>query len=216
MNQTNSPTNDFSNLSFLPKIMNSLSNGPEMNSKQNIIAGPNSMSYWNHSPGAEKPEVREQGPFPIQGNIGSLVREESMGNYQQCSSTGPEVGSAKNCTGTFNSDIYTKNNTCGSNCDMKYPESYGLKDFGFPETMPWDKKVSNSHQIHSFQNLRAGMPGTGPSEELGCYEWVPRVSSNKETNSCVLNPEPVYEQVPSWNKLPVYNNLQNVKYTSFK
>lgn len=201
-----------------PYLMNALGHGPRMNVRENIIAGPNPMSYWNHSPGFEKPEIREEGPFPIQGNIGSLLKEEADGNYINCSKNKelPTIGSSNNCTDTFTPDIYTKRNTCGSNCDVKYPESYGLKDFGFPEDMPWQKKVTNSHQIHSFQNLRASMPGTGPSNEFGCYEWVPRITSNDKTNACVLNPEKVYEQVGSWNKLPMYSDLQNIKYNRFE
>jgi len=199
------------------KLMNALGEGPTMNVKSNIIAGPNMLSYYNHSPGAERPEVREEGPFPIQGSIGSLLANEAV-DYLLCSPkvddyTIPNIGASPNCAGTFKPDAYTKENTCGAECQMKYPESYGEKDFGFPEEFHWTQKVSDSHQVHSYANIRAGMPGQGPSNDLGCYEWVPRVTSDKSTNSCVLNPEPVYETVPSWYKLKEYSQIfQKVKY----
>jgi len=127
--------------------MNSLGYGPRMNTKNNIIAGPNAQDYWFHSPGAEQPEIKEQGPFPIQGNIGSLIAAEAS-NYNICNLTVPQVGSGPNCTGSFVPDLYTKADTCGSECTSKYPESYAMKDFGFPQGTPSSQKVTNSHQKH--------------------------------------------------------------------
>jgi len=199
------------------KYMNALGQGPEYNVSSNIIAGHDPKMYWNHSPGLMRPEMREEGPFPVQGNIGALMKQEAINQYASCSpdvddSEVPNIGSSPNCTGVFDEDLYTKSNTCGAECVMKYPESFGLKDFGFPENMPWNLKVTNAHQLHAYQNVRAGMPGQGPANDIGCYEWVPRVSPDQSLNSCVLNQEPAYEQVPSWNKLPMYNNIQKIKW----
>lgn len=221
MQQTSSPVIQEPTLSeFLDgvpntKFMNQLGQGPTMNTKSNIISGPNPMSYWNHSPGFEKPEVREEGPLPIQGNVGALLANEATNNYALCSpsvdgQTIPEIGSSPNCSGYFKPDLYTLEDTCGAECQLKYPESYGEKDFGFPDNMPWNKKITNAHQVHAYQNIRAANPGQGPSKELGCYEWIPNVSSDKEAGTCVLDQEPVYDQVGAWNKLPMYANLQKV------
>jgi hypothetical protein len=51
--------------------------------------------------------------------------------------------------------------------------------------MPWNDKISNSHQIHAYRNLRAAMPGTGPAANppFGTYEYVPRVSVNHKGNT---------------------------------
>lgn len=199
------------------KPMNSLGSGPTMNVRENIIAGPKSGQYWNHSPNYERPEIREEGPFPVQGNIGSLMSLDPT--YKSCSPLidnvlVPDINSSPNCAGVFKPDIYTTQNTCGVDCEMKFPESYGDKDFGYPEKMPWYYKTSNAHQVHTYMNLRAGMPGQGPENNMGCYEWIPNVSSDKETNSCVLNQEEVYNQVGSWNKLKQFSNMQNVYYNN--
>jgi hypothetical protein len=60
MSVTNSPT-------VLPNtpFMNALGQGPVMNVSNNITAGPHPKQYWNHSPGSEKPMIREEGPFPV-------------------------------------------------------------------------------------------------------------------------------------------------------
>lgn len=49
-----------------------------------------------------QPLVREEGPFPIQGNIGSLFKNE-----------------------LFVADMYTKKDTCGEECVVVAPFSYG-------------------------------------------------------------------------------------------
>lgn len=193
-------------------FMNSLASGPIMNTRQNIISGPGPRDYWFHSPGAQVPMVNEEGAFPVQGNIGSIIKQEST-NFKDCIG-GPDIGSSPNCTGDFKADLYTTADTCGSECKVKYPESYGLKDFGFPaDTAPADK-ISNAHQIHAYANVRAGMPGQMANN--GCYESIPNVSANPETGACELNAEKVYSTVGRWNLLPMYVNLQSVKYTPFK
>ncbi len=189
-------------------FMNSLASGPMMKTKQNILSGPGPRDYWAHSPGAETPMVNEEGPFPIQGNIGSILKQESS-DFASCIG-GPEIGSSPNCTGEFKADMYTVSDTCGSECKLKYPESYGLKDFGFPNGTT---KLSNAHQVHAYANVRAGMPGQMANN--GCYESIPNVSANPQTGACELVPNKVYSQVGEWNLLPMYANLQSVKYTPF-
>lgn len=215
--QPNIVKTQINSLSGLPqtKLMDALGQGPGMNNMTNIIAGPNPRAYWNHSPGYMRPEVPEEGPFPVQGSIGVLIAQEGFDQYAMCnpmvdSNQIPPIVGGPNCSGVFRPDLYTTKNTCGAECEMKYPESYGEKDFGFPEGMPWINKVTNSHQVHALNNLRAGMPGQGPSNDFGCYEWIPRVSSDSQTNSCFMNQEPVYDQVGPWNKLPQYKDIQKV------
>lgn len=168
-----------------------------INARQNIIAGPDPKDYWNHSPGLEQPLVREEGPFPVQGNIGELVSND----YSKCTYD-PTIGLGPNCVGAFTPDIFTKTNTCGSECMLKYPESYGLKDFGFPKDLP---KVSNAHQLHTYQNIRAGMQGqTGIS---GCYEYIPNLSVDKKTNTCYMDEKKEFQQVGNWSALTEFKNL---------
>jgi hypothetical protein len=177
-----------------------------INSFHNIIAGPNDGDYWNHSGGITAPLTREDGPFPLQGNIGALMKNEAA-NYVGCSvadtDTSPLIGSSPNCTGSFVPDIYTTTDTCGDNCKLKYPESYGLQDFGFPSDSP---KITNAHQLHLYTNQRALMAGQYPGS-LGSYEWIPNISVDENTNSAYLDPKAVYQQVGNWGKLPQYKNI---------
>lgn len=188
-------------------FMNALSSGPQMNSLSNIVSGPNSGDYWNHSSGLEKPDRREEGPFPIQGNIGSLLKQEANQNYAFCSTSIPFIGGSPNCTAasSFKSDIYTSSDTCGSNCELKYPESFGGKNFGLVE----DALTTNSHGLHAYKNVRASAEGSGPSDVYGCYEWTPRLT--QKGNSCVLDQYPAYQQVGDWTKL-AQNTMGNYTY----
>jgi hypothetical protein len=185
---------------------------PQTNISQNIIAGPGPNVYWNHSPGAEQPEVREQGPFPIYGNIGSLIGNEGR-SYTTCANNGPKIGSGPNCSNSFVPDIYTKDDTCGDECLTKYPESFGLKDFAFPDNMNWTDKVTNSHQVHSYQNLRSSFAGQGPSATFGPSEWVPKLSTDVSRNVSVMNPEKAYAMVGNWLDIPAYANLKYGTYS---
>jgi len=200
-------------------LMNALGQGPTVNSQSNVIAGPRAKDYWDHDLKFEEPEIPEEGAFPIQGSIGSLVANEGLNQFANCTYNVdgvkiPSIGSGPNCGGTFREDLYTKKNTCGAECATKYPESFGDKDFGFPDNMPWSKKVTDAHQTHAYQNIRAGLEGQGPSNELDCYEWVPRISPDKQTGTCIMNQEPAYNTVGDWTKLPMYNNLTKVKWSS--
>ena len=96
---------------------------PEVdNLRQNIIAGPNPQQYWNHSPGIRAPMEREEGPFPVEGNIGELIRQEANNQYKNC--TAPNsIGGSPNCTDSFIPDYYTSTDTCGGECVLKSPES---------------------------------------------------------------------------------------------
>ena len=147
--------------------------------KKNIISGPRMGDYWFHSPGLEVPEVREEGPFPIQGNIGSLLKQEAMGNYAMCTRNN-EVSGSPNCTGVFVPDIYTQNNTCGEHCKLKGPESYGIQNFGFI-----NNTFTDMHGLHAYKNVRAGSEGKTPSNEYGCYEFVPGLVA--KDNTCKID-----------------------------
>jgi len=187
----------------------SLGSGSRLNTKQNIIAGPNSQDYWYHSAGAERAEIKEESAFPIQGNIGSLVSAEAS-NYTGCSLTTPNIGSGPNCSGTFTPDIYTKTNTCGEQCNLQYPESYGLKQFGFPDGTKRSDMITNAHQIHSYQNIRAGTAGEDNSN--GCYEYIPALKSDPVNGTCYQQTQQVYSQVGQWEQLPMYSNLVRAKF----
>lgn len=191
--------------------MNVLAQAPSLNTRTNIISGPGPRDYWFHSPGSEVPLVNEEGPFPIQGNIGSVLKHETN-DFSNCGTNdSPDIGSGPNCTTGFVPDIYSVKDTCGSSCVLKYPESYGLKDFGFTEDQV---KVSNAHQLHTYSNIRAGAPGQMSNN--GCIEHVPNVVQNTEKGTCEMLNNPEYDQVGAWNRLPMYNSLQSVKYTPWK
>lgn len=189
-------------------IQNSLDQGPTLNTRKNIIAGPKPGDYWYHSKGLETPEYREEGPFPIQGNIGALIKQEGNGNYAMCGNN-ISIGGAPNCTGVFNSDYYTTSNTCGSNCTVGIPEAFGMQSFG----MDNKDKLTNIHGLHAYQNVRAAVEGRGPSDEYGCYEWVPNLQKTSG-NSCQINYTP-FEQltIGDFTKLPNWKNFASYSYT---
>lgn len=164
------------------------------NTQKNIIAGPKSSQYWNHSPPNQMPMVREEQPLPIQGNIGMLIKNEALNQYQNCTKDYPISGSP-NCVDAFYPDTYTPTNTCGENCKMNAPESFGDKDFGFPEG---STKYTNSHGIHAYKNIRAG--AAGQSSQSGCYEFIPRTTKS-QSGTCLYNPQKVYQTVGDWTKL---------------
>lgn len=161
-------------------IENSVENAPTLNSRKNIISGPRKGDYWFHSPGLEMPDLREEGPLPVQGNIGSLLKQEGLNNFENCNG-GPSIGGGPNCSGTFNKDIYTETDTCGEYCKMKGPESYGIQNFGIK-----DGVGTNMHGLHAYKNERAGTEGTGPSNIYGCYETVPNLKPSAG-NTCELD-----------------------------
>jgi len=183
---------------------NAVYTGPQLNSQNNIISGPGPGQYWNHSPGLEKPILREEGPFPIQGNIGSLLKQEGS-NYSNCSN-GPPISGSPNCTGAFVADMFTQRDACGDNCTLTYPQSFGGKSFGLV-----DNKVTNSHGLHAYKNVRAGTEGKGPSDVYGCYEWEPRLTKTTG-NSCTLNQYPEYQQVGAWTDLPQAKSIVDYTY----
>jgi hypothetical protein len=163
--------------------------------KQNIIAGPKQGDYWNHSQGLETPEYREEGPFPVQGNIGSLLIQEST-NYNSCSTKDP-ISGGPNCTGVFNGDIYSRTNTCGDNCKLQAPESFGMQDFGMTSD-----KTTNIHGLHAYENIRAGSEGKGPASVYGCYEFVPNMKKSFD-NTCQIDYSTFENNtVGNWTVLP--------------
>ncbi len=186
-----------------------------LNNTQYILAGPGPRDYWNHSPGLKQAMIKEEGPFLMQGNIGSLMKEDpSYTNCTMDTNIAPNINGSPNCTVAFTPDIYTKVDTCGESCTMRYPESYGLKDFGFPEDMSWKDKVTNASSLHTYQNLRAVGPGQFPAS-FGPIEWIPRVSttiaSSTDIGSGFLDPNPGYQQVGNFLQLPMYDKLTYIK-----
>jgi hypothetical protein len=186
-----------------------------MNNTQFIIAGPGQRDFFYHSPGTEMALQNEEGPFPVQGNIGVLMVQDPT--YAKCindSMVAPPVGSSPNCTNSFTPDLYTTTDTCNDECLTKYPESYGLKDFGFPDNFKWQDKVTNAAGIHAYKNQRAVMPGQGPGTALGPAEWIPRIGvSNQDTG--FMDPNPAYQQVGNFGTLPQFNNLSQINWTKF-
>lgn len=192
---------------------------PEMiNTQQNIIAGPNTdptkpgMMYWNHSPGTKMPQVREEQPLPIQGNIGMLIKNEAINQYKGCFSnisSQNDISGSPNCTPAFYPDNVTLKDTCGDNCIMSSPESFGDKDFGFTT----EDKYTNAHGIHAFKNVRAG--AEGQSAQSGCYESIPR-SGISSDDTCNMDQDPKYTQVGEWNKLPQFKNMVSSSFAKWK
>lgn len=170
--------------------------------KFNIISGPGPRDYFYHSPGALTPLVPEEGPFPVQGNIGQMLTNEAK-EYKYCD--GEQIGGGPNCTGYFIPDAFTTENTCGKECKLGMPELIGMQNFGYSN----GDYSNNSHSLHTYQLLRAGSPGK--QSTTGCIEWIPNVSSNN-VGSCELNARPEYRTTGQWNMLPQYSNLQTVKY----
>lgn len=184
-----------------------LNGGPTLNEKKNIISGPRSGDYWFHSRGLERPEIREEGPFPIQGNIGSLLKQEGLGNFSRCSNN-ITIGGGPNCTGTFNPDVFTTSNTCGKNCVIQAPEAFGMQSFG----MDGRDKMTNIHGLHAYKNVRAAVEGRGPSDQYGCFEWVPNLEKTSG-NSCMINYTPFEpDTTGDWTKLPEFRSIVDYKY----
>jgi hypothetical protein len=191
----------------------------EINTQNNIIAGPQtkpwkiqnikqSMQYWNHSPGNKMPMEREEQPLPIQGNIGFLIKNEALNQYKKCSNDYPISGSP-NCADAFYPDMFTPTDTCGNNCKMNAPESFGDKDFGFEQN---SNKFTNAHGIHAYQNIRAG--AAGQSSQSGCYEFIPNTSKSLH-GTCTLNTRPSYQTVGDWTKLQEFGHLVSSSWNSF-
>jgi len=191
-------------------IQNALDDGPMLNSRKNIIAGPRPGDYFFHSPGLERPELREEGPFPLTGNIGSLLKQEGDNNYASCIDN-ISIGGGKNCTGVFNADIYTQTNTCGSNCVLQIPESAGIQRFGMDER----DMYTNIHGLHAYENVRAAIPGKGPSQGVyGVYEFIPNLKKTSG-NSAELNYTPyVGAQVGDFTVLPSWQAFSKYNYSS--
>jgi len=189
-------------------LQNSLVQGPTLNARKNIISGPKPGDYWNHSPGLEHELYREQGPFPIQGNVGSLLTQEQNGNYAMCGSN-VSIGGGPNCSGVFNNDIYTTANTCGDNCTIGAPEAFGIQSFGMDNR----DNMTNSHTLHAYANVRAGIEGKGPSDQYGCYEWLPGLTKSSG-NSCELDHKTFEaETVGDFTSLPSWKNFSSYNYT---
>ncbi len=196
--------------------MFSLNSKPQMNSQKNILSGPLNNQYWNHSTGLTAPMTREEGPWPILGNVGSLLKQETT-NYDNCSTSLPNVGGSPNCTAksAFVPDIYTYSNSCGDNCELKYPEAYGDQSFGMIKDDSGNYILTNAHAIHGYDNIRAISEGKGPSSAYGCAEWIPNLSPTSD-GSCAMNPPKVYQQVGDWTKLAQNKNIVNYSFKSIK
>lgn len=192
--------------------MFSLSSSPQMNSKRNILSGPLPGQYWNHSSGLTAPLTREEGPFPILGNVGSLLKQEVY-NYDNCSASLPEIGGSPNCTArsSFVPDIYTRGNYCGDNCELKNPEAYGDQSFGMIKDESGEYILTNSHGLHGYDNIRAITEGKGPSSVYGCLEWIPNLNSTSD-DSCSMNPPNAYQQVGDWTKLSQNKSIVNYSF----
>lgn len=194
--------------------MFSLNSQPQMNSQKNILSGPLNNQYWNHSAGLTAPMTREEGPWPILGNVGSLLKQEVY-NYDNCSTSLPDVGGSPNCTArsAFVPDIYTYNDSCGDNCELKYPEAYGDQSFGMIKDNSGNYILTNSHNLHAYDNIRAITEGKGPVDAYGCMEWIPNLSPTAD-GSCAMNPPKAYQQVGDWTKLSQNKSLVNYSFKS--
>lgn len=142
----------------------------------------------------EQPLYKEEGPWPVMGNIGSLLRQEQPnGNLAMCGNN-TSINGGPNCTSAFNRDVYTKSDTCGSNCVVKEPESYGGSSFGLI-----DGARSSSYALNPLSNVRVGQPGVS-NPKYGCMDWYPRLNN---TDNCLpINDAYESSSVADWTKLP--------------
>jgi hypothetical protein len=141
------------------------------------------------------------------GNIGSLLKQEQNGNYAMCGNN-VSIGGGPNCTGVFNKDNYTTSNTCGEKCNIGVPEAFGGNPFGME-----DDPYTNAHGLHAYINKRAAVEGKGPSNKIGCYEWVPNLVPS-QGNSCELNYKPFEAMtVGDLTKLPSWQNFAKYSYS---
>lgn len=141
-----------------------------INTKSNIISGPEPHSYWNHSKDDENPINREEGPLPILGNIGVLLKEQKSGNFSNCDHT-KLVGGSPDCTNNFVPDEFTKSNTCTGNCKLGALERYGDTSFGLIDGIKTD-----SYILSSMSNTRA-MNTNKKSNEYKEYSFVPQLTN---------------------------------------
>lgn len=191
---------------------------PLLNNQQYIIAGPGSRDYFNHSPGFKQALTQPGGSLGVVGNIGSLLTNDPY--YKDCTTdlnVAPNITSSPNCTVAFKPDVYTTQNTCGDQCITKYPESYGQKDFGFPENFKWQDKFTNSYSLHSYQNQRASHVGNGPAEPLGALEFIPRngIFGTGFSSTGFMDPQKEYQQVGNFLELDQFKNLAKVPWSRF-
>lgn len=87
------------------------------------------------------------GSLPVQGNIGVFLAGASA---------------------SFKPDLYTSTNTCGSNCDISGPASFGIQDFGFRASSD-----NASHTLDTFKSARVADFTRGSSSEYGCRAAAP-------------------------------------------
>lgn len=184
------------------------------NATKNILEGPGKREWWNHSPGKGVPMIVEEGPWPVQGNIGELVRQEARDNWGSCSTSLSEVGGSPNCTAAFIPDEVQPNDLCGSGpfspCAVTGPESFGENTYGIPA----GKDNVTTYDLHAYgtfadgkpTNIRAPSAGEGPAS-LGCYEWIPKNSAKGADGNCVLEEQVAYRTVGYWPDLPQYKYL---------
>ncbi len=168
------------------------------NSDKNIISGPGDHVFWNHSPTLQTPDTREEGAFPIQGNIGALLKQEGINNYASCSNTNP-IGGSPNCTNAFTSDIYTTE-ACGNDCKIDVASSIGMKNFGLV-----DENMTEIHGLHAYKNVRAGSAGQTTNSKYGCYEDLPNLKIGKN-NVCEYDYKYEKETVGDFTKVSGWQN----------
>ena len=185
-------------------LQNALQNTDSINTRKNIISGPKMHQFWNHSPGLQQADLREEASFPVSGNIGALLKQEAINNYASCSMKNP-IGGSPNCTEAFQDDIYSSNDTCGSGCKINNSSHLGIKDFGTV-----NGEATNIHGLHAYKNIRAASAGQITTPTYGCYEDVPNLKVDKN-GMCVYDYKFSAETVGNWTKLKEFDGTMGRK-----
>lgn len=186
--------------------------------------------YYQHSPGEEQPLVREEGPLPIQGNVGSIIGRSSNGLNEGPRGEGITVGGGGNLTAKKNPHLM-----------VTAPELYGSSSFGLVGSFDYEGKSTlgngmksssgspdkailrtqqpQAHEIAGY-NWRVAPAGQGPSKpgvnhptpnNTPCNAWIPAQSPN-DCGTCSLNYDirkSAYQQVGNWSAKNLWPGVEN-------
>jgi len=185
--------------------------------------------YYQHSPGAEQPLIREEGPLPIQGNIGSVIGRSTNGLNKGPMGEGITVGGGGNLS-AINSHLM-----------VTAPELYGSSSFGLVGSFDFEGKSSlgngmksssrkpnkqvlrtqqpQAHEIAGY-NWRVAAAGQGPSKpgvnrptpnNTPCNAWIPAQNPNN-CGTCSLDYDirkSAYQQVGNWSAKTLWPGVEN-------
>jgi len=186
--------------------------------------------YYQHSPGAEQPLIREEGPLPIQGNVGSIIGRSVNGLNKGPMGEGITVGGGGNLSAKKNLKMMvTAPELYGSSSfglvgSFDYEDKSGLGDgtrssSGLPASNVLRKQQPQAHEIAGF-NWRVAPAGQGPSKpgvnkptpnNTPCNAWIPAQNPNN-CGTCSLDYDirkSAYQQVGNWSAKNLWPGVEN-------